>query len=286
MISGDIHDRTTSGFPLSISTGLAMESIFTPRQAVYDPARSPPQKINIANYTQFWVNVNTLYRNIVSAAGTLAVLSAGNDVVQSILEMEMDIIASLLKHEGMGVCTPVFYCVDYSKIFEGQHQSIKRRAEGSKSQLDLAAIYKEVQKSLLKKDAGVILFEPKLRPNEHTKALILTHYPYDLLSHKRFSKLDLLESNTGKLKDRRKWNTKYYPVGEMDMSHLPFEKILLMVLGDKSLIHPNIYKLRQQIVQASLKRHWTPLTTRDKIIMDLELEIKEPYVLAVLRAIR
>ena len=91
--------------------------------------------------------------------------------------------------------------------------------------------------------------------------------PYDLLSHKRFHQLDLLESNTGKLKKKHAWNSKYYPVGKADMSHLPFMKMLLMVFGDRPLIHPSIFKLRDSILQTSVKRGWTPVTTRDKVIL-------------------
>ena len=285
MFGSSIHDRTTSGFPISISTALALESIFEPRTQVYDPQRQVPPKIIIDVYSQFWVNVSTLYRNFVSASEPSTILTASTFDVAKALEAEMEVIESLFKTEGRGVCKPYFYSVDYSSVFFGVHQSIKRRIPSSKQQLDLAAFFEVVLKRL-HKDAPVHHHKPELKPLLPNHALFLTHQPYDLLSYTNFKQLDLLESNTGKLKTRKEWGSKYYPVSKQSMTHLPFNKTLLMIFGDKSLIHPNIYKLRQQILECSVKRNWTPYTTYAKMIADLEIEIKEPYVLAVIRAIR
>lgn len=285
MFGSSIHDRTTSGFPLSISTALAMESIFDPRTKVYDPERVVPPKIIIDNYSQIWINTSTLYRNFVAATEPSTVLTASTFDVAKALEAEMEVIESLFKNEGRGVCVPYFYNVDYSSVFFGVHQSIKRRIPSSKQQLDLMAFYEQVLKRLLK-DTPTHQTNPELKPTIPNNSLILTHQPYDLLSHTNFKQLDLLESNTGKLKSKKEWGSKYYPVGKAQMTHLPFNKMLLMLFGDKSLIHPNIFKLRQLILECSVKRNWTPYTTRAKMIADLEIDIKEPYVLAVIRAIR
>ncbi len=69
----------------------------------------------------------------------------------------------------------------------------------------------------------------------------------------------------------------------MDLSHLPFLRKLLLVMGDKVLIQPNDIRLRRQIVDISVKRNWTNMTTLEKINIDLELEIKEPFVLQLLK---
>lgn len=285
MFGSSIHDRTTSGFPISISTALALESIFEPRTQVYDPERLVPSKIVIDRYSQFWVNVSTLYRNFVAASGPVTILTASTFEVAKALEAEMEVIDSLFKNEGRGVCSPHYYNVDYNPVFSGMHQSIKRRAPSSKQHMDLAAFYDHVLKTLVK-EAPIHQSKPELKPTIPNSSLILTHHPYDLLSHPSFKQLDLLESNTGKLKIKKEWNSKYYPVSKFTMTHLPFNKTLLMLFGDKSLIHPNIFKLRQQIMECSIKRNWTPYTTHAKMIADLEIEIKEPYVLAVIRAIR
>jgi hypothetical protein len=113
--------------------------------------------------------------------------------------------------------------------------------------------------------------------------MIITHYPYDLLSHTKFSALDLLESNTGKLKSRYQWSSKYYPVGDVDMKVLPFTRKLLLVFGDRILIQPFDMKLRRLILEIADKRKWTSLTTDAKIMQDFELDIREPFVLQFMK---
>ncbi len=62
--------RTVSGFPLSIGTGLALESILEPVQEVYDPQRVVPEKIKLNKYDAIWFNIDTLVRNIVGSVPT------------------------------------------------------------------------------------------------------------------------------------------------------------------------------------------------------------------------
>lgn len=80
-----IHDRTTSGFPVSISTGLALESIFSPRQAVYDPDRVTPPRVDLSKYQEFWVNTATLFRNMVSASSREIVLNHNVHEIVSVI---------------------------------------------------------------------------------------------------------------------------------------------------------------------------------------------------------
>jgi hypothetical protein len=57
IIAGDsLSTRTISAFPLSISTSLALESIFTPKLPPYDPNRIIPEHINLIDYQEIWIN--------------------------------------------------------------------------------------------------------------------------------------------------------------------------------------------------------------------------------------
>lgn len=197
----------------------------------------------------------------------------------------MEVIRSLFSHEGNNECKPRFYTVDYKHALRGQHHSIKYREDTTLEQRAISARLMIVDNLLTRNTDEILEFHPNINPPQKVNAFILTHQPYDLLSHKQFHRLDLLESNTGKIKTKHQWNSKYYPVGKADMSHLPFLKTLLFILGDRYLIHQNIFKLREIIMSTSVKRNWTPMTTREKVMFDLELEIKEPYVLQVLRSI-
>lgn len=285
MFGTSVHDRATSGFPLSISTGLAMESIFQPKQEVYDKDRKPPQKIALNQYQEIWINIFTLFRNLISACDKAAISNTGPQEISDVLEMEIDTINGLFGNEGNNLCQPRYYVCDYQYALRGMHHSIQLRNETSTQQLMLKSLWEGARKKMVGHTDEIYEFKPEIKPPHKSSSMILTHIPYDLLSYTNFHKLDLLESNTGKLKTRRQWNSKYYPVGKSDLSHLPFIKMLLMVFGDKTLIQPGIYKLREQILEASVKRHWNPLSTREKLLLDLSLEIKEAFVLEFLRGI-
>ena len=185
-----IHDRTTSGFPVSISTGLALESIFTPRQAVYDPERKPPVHIDIGKYQEFWINIATLFRNIVAASTRETVLNHSPEILASVVENEMEVINSLLRHEGNNLCKPVYYVVDYKFVTRGMHHSIKLREDGTDTQKALSTLLMKVENLLVERHRGEIpRFKPDITPSKSVDALILTHMPYDLLSHRAFHSL-------------------------------------------------------------------------------------------------
>lgn len=269
-----LFDRATSGFPLSISTGLAFESIFPPRQAVYDPSRTPPQSIQFSDYDQMWINVDTLIRNITEAVPKEQLINVNVKEMITILFDEMDTINSLLANEGQGEMTPVYYTCDYAAALRSIHRAFELR----KRETPHAIWYDDMRNRTikqLKKDApsDVVHFPGSIRTSGKLNALMLTHYPYDLTSRKLFNRLDLLESNTGKLKKPAEWGTKYYPVPGYDMRILPFYRFLLLALGDKPLIKPFPIKIRKQIMDSAVKRAWTPMTTTEKVLLDLRLEL-------------
>lgn len=275
-------ERTTSGFPLSISTALAFESLFTPRQTVYDPLRQIPERIDISKYKQLWINVDTLFRNMIQSASKEMLMNTGYKEASMILIDEMHIIENLLLVEGKNTTEPVFYRLDYEAALKSRHESIKLRTDNSANQLFLADLKRKTFELLLKNTKSVVEFKTEIKPKDKTSALMLTHYPFDLTFYKNFSVLDLLESNTGKLKTRRQWNTKYYPVPGYDMNILPFYRMLLLFLGDKALIQPVFLKFRKLIMDCAVKRQWTPLTTMDKCLLDLSIDLN-PFDYAVIR---
>lgn len=278
-----LADRKVSGFPLSISTALAFESLFTPRQKVYDEEREKPEKVDIRQYQELWINIDTLYRNLIQSAEKAALMETGYLEVSSVLADEMDTIISLLNNEGQGWCTPRFYQCDYEAALKHRHKSIGLRQDSTPHQLFIEELRTKSIKDLVKHRHDLTQFKAGIENTHKTKTLILTHQPWDLTAKNLFDKLDLLESNTGKLKTSRSWCTKYYPLPGKDMTHLPFHRFLLLILGDKSLIQPGPFKIRQAIYESSIKRDWTPLTTIEKCLLDLSLDIKNPFDYAVIR---
>lgn len=277
-----VYDRLTSAFPISLPTALALESLFNPRTDRYDPERKVPQHIDVQKYRTIWINVLLLYRNLVAAMDKSTFLTAKADDLANVLDSDMEVITSLFHVEGLGVCEPIFYFCSYEDL-----RRVDRR-------IRLREDVTELQKMFKSKFLQVVQIVRSRRhihmlnsdiPGDRKNSLIMTHVPYDLLSYQFFNRLDLLESNTGKLKTRHEWNTKYYPVIGNDMSRLPFLKMLLLILGDKVLIHPSDIKLRRMVLDVGERRHWVQTTTVDKIKQDLESEIKDPYILQFLKSL-
>lgn len=281
----NLHDgsslstRQVSGFPISLPTGLSLESIFPRKLAPYDPDRKIPQVIDLANYQECWISLSTLFRNMVSSMTTEAAARTTAQEYRDEIETEIDVINGLFMNEGNNLCKPRYYICSYKSLRREIPIQIQLREDKTEGQRAYTKKHDEVMKLLLKTNDVVMDFDLEIKSSSKVPALILTHRPWDLLSHKNFSKLDLLESNTGRLKTKYNWNTKYYPVGSSDMSVLPFNRKLLLLFGDRIQIHPFEMKLRRLIVETAHKHKWSALTGQEKMMLDLQLTINEPYVL-------
>ncbi len=281
-----LYDRTVSGFPLSISTGLAFESIFPPRQAVYDPERDIPEHINITEYDQLWINVDTLFRNMIQSSSKEAVMNTGYKETCAVLIDEMSTIESLMFNEGGGTCVPVFYVCDYTHALRNIHRGINLRTDSTANQLHYTDLRNKTMKELKSLRTDIKFYPGAIKASQpKDSVLMLTHIPYDLLSKRDFKRLDLLESNTGKLKKPFQWNSKYYPVPKRNMSILPFHRCLLMSLGDKVLVQPMTLSIRSQIMDTAEKKEWTPATTIEKVLLDLGIAL-HPFDFSVIQSAR
>ena len=277
-----LFNREISAFPISIGTSMAFESVFTGRLPSYDPNRTIPNQVILSNYNTCFINISTLYRNILGAVSKDVKLEANENDFAAVIEQEMEIIESLFKVEGGGTTTPIFYTMSYDRaVSKASSKIVDLRQDRTDLQKhEKAILVKTVDK--LKNVPNIEKYKDYIKAPASTRALIVTHVPYDLLSHEKFGRLDLLESHTGKLKPRYKWSSKYYPLGERDMSHLPFLEKLLLIFGDKVLIQPALTKIRQQVYEVSIKRGWTSMTTKAKVTMDLSLDIPEPMIARML----
>jgi hypothetical protein len=284
--TGDsLSSRTISAFPLSIGTSLAFESVFSPRLDPYDPERKIPTHIEISEYGEIWININTLYRNMIGAMSKEAFLNSNEKDFKDALLQEMDVINSLLSVEGNGLCKAVYYFCTYDKLYKQTHSSIKFRQDTTDLQKAMKFKLMKAVKLLEKETEEFHLLDTELKPQQKVKTLILTHIPYDLVHYSNFGSLTLLESHTGLVKKRFLWNTKFHKLPDGDLSHIPFYKKTMLLFGDKYLIHPTDIRIRRQIVEIADKYHWTALTTEAKIMADMNIAIKEPFVLEFIRAL-
>jgi hypothetical protein len=114
------------------------------------------------------------------------------------------------------------------------------------------------------------------------RVLLLTHYPYDLFSSRRFMSMTLLESHTGRLKEKALWHTKYHEGRSLAM--IPFREDLIQVFGDAELFAPMRIDLRRELIEVAQKMQWNPTTTYGRIALGVDL-IRNPYAREVLKKI-
>ncbi len=275
--TGELASRTISAFPLSIGTSLAFESIFEGRMAPYDPSRSIPEHISIGDYTHMYINVVTLIRNFLGALPREVAVGVSPVVLANGISEEIEIINSILMNEGRDVCKAVYYYSTYAPIHRLKNTHVEIRTAKTDKQKAAEHQLESTLKILFK--SGIVAEVTDLIPAEYAeRILMLTHHAYDLLAYKSVSKLDLIESHTGKLKGRNLWYTKLHAMGETDLSCIPFHKRMLMVFGDHTLFYPWPFKARQSVVDVAKKGKWTFATTDEKIRVDMNAYMKDIYL--------
>lgn len=281
-----IIERTLSGFHLSAGTGLAFESLFVPTETVLDTANQA-KPVNTKNYNIFYISIFTLLRNILNAIPSSTNIYY-KDVYDTLLD-EMNIIRTIALTQTPHLSVRFYWCSYKTARSVFTHQSVKLRTSNTPKQKMTEILLNQVINKLLKeKDDEFLMFNSDIleRDSSSKTAIVLTSQAYDLLSYKYFHSLDLLESHTRLIKTRALWYSKYKPVGNEDMSRLPFLKMLLMVMGDNYMYQSMPIELRRIIVATSHARKWNAFTTRDKILLDLSLEISEPMVMQVLKSLK
>ena len=274
-------DKTISSFPVAIGTSLSLESVFEGRLAPYDAAREIPNKVNISHYSEAWFNINTLFRNLIGALPNDGIFNSTPEGLAHDLYEEIEVITSLFKNEGNGICAPYYYLCSYNKVMtKYTAKKITFRHASTDKQKLFESKYKETVKYLNKLHPELLAnLDSSLKPKTNVgNALVLTHIPYDLVSHNNFKRFDLLESHTGKLKTKYEFSGKYQPLGSEIMDQLPFLEKLLMVFGDKIMIVPADIRIRRLLLEIAKNREWTPYTTEAKVNYFIDADIKELYL--------
>jgi len=281
-----LSQRTKSAFPLSIGTSLALESLYPGRDKPYDEKREIPT-VDKTGYRQIYINLHTLFRNLVSSQKEDLKKLSVTEVVDTLLS-EMEIIDSIFSNEGQSQITPVFYNLNYEEI-----QRLYRKLPAGFSMRVPETPHQKAYHSLLMQVVDkheksfkdhVIYYDAaflsvKTKEEQKPAAMMLSHHPWDLLSSYNFSTLGLLESHTGVLKKSHLWYTKYNAIGEMPP--MPFDRKLLLVFGDKEICKPTVLGLRKLIKELAVTKQWTGSTTIEKVTFDLNNELKDRYLFEV-----
>lgn len=252
---------------LSIGTSLALEGAF----GIYPEKEESPAPI--LKYTRLWVNVSTMFRNLVNSLTSEEQAQVTSKTIAPILASEMSILEGEVQNVVGRKLTTTFYYNDMHKLKSLMPNANVKEPTTPKQKIQ-HALHDQTVKSLNNylDQIDFRYFEGKIRGDG--RALMITHNPVDLLSFNRFDELTLLESHTGKLKPRSQWGSK---LGVKDLT-LPFNEFTLTVFGDGSTyISPMPMKYRRTLLDLAQRNRWSPVTTLPKIRMELAT-IKDPQI--------
>lgn len=266
-----ISSRTVSALPLSIGTSLALESVFDAINPPIDPNRVIPQHIDILDYDQLIVNVGTLFRNMYNAVDRSALkMLTASDLADEIV-VEMNQITDLVNGYSNSRVETIFYICSYSDL-TSRFTMGNLRLPRTALQLAYSNLYLETLNIISRRSKNnqireVIEYKSKFS-NPIKKALLISHFPLDLLNVDKFKKLDLLESHTGLLKKVPDWHTKYYDGRDLNM--LPFNGILLTVFGDDHHFRPQSKAMKEAVLTLAIEKKWTCLSKSREIVNSIK----------------
>ena len=254
-------EKETSSFPVAIGTGLALESMFDPVIDPYDPDREIPNKIELKDYKYHIWNIYTIIRNLLHSVDEKDKISLITDKnFTKELNQEIDTLVNLYNKD----LTVVIFIPDYDKVMDSFNKH--KVSEFTKPMVELLAVRDYLKNytpdGLINTITGGFNI-PRMEGN----ILLTTHLTVDLLN--QHNKITLLESNTGKVKSKYEWYTKYHPIGKRDLDTIPMVEEVLYILGDHNMVIPAPLTTRLELYQVAIDRRWTSKTTREKIVADL-----------------
>lgn len=277
MPSNILTERTQGAFPVSIGTSLALESILDGIQPPYDPERVIPQRIKLGNYSEYWINIETLFRNILGSVPTQEQARLNPVEVLAVLFEEIEMIRQFVFDECQDRVVLVPFRNNHKRL-SSKHPHAKLRFPTTPKQLEYAQFCDNVCDNAVKKSNGTIKEVDRVLSGAGKRALITTHMAYDLLSYGRFDSLDLLESHTGVLKPRSQWHSKLYTA--KTLAKMPFNSLTIQVFGDSTTFAPLAQAARQQVIDLSEDSKWHALATRDLIVYSLK-KLKDVFAAKV-----
>lgn len=239
--------------PISVGTAIALETLVKEEK---------PLK---AEY--LFLNIRTIFRNLYSALEDPT--KAGILNLVDILYDEMVFIKDVVETKVKGNMIPVFY-VCSNKSLNKLFPLAKLKETTTDRQKNYENLERSVMERIVEKPLGkkIKIYDCLIKGNNST-AIMLTHYPLELLSSHTFRTLHLLESNTGIIKDKSEWNTKL--IKSETYQNLPFNILTIQLIGDHATqFNSNGIKLINPLLEIAKKNKWTVATTQAKIKFDIE----------------
>lgn len=256
-----LNDRVLSG-NVNIGIGLMLESLFKVSDR-YDNKREIPNMVDINKYDYHIYNIITFIRNIIQSYQDRSKIKE-----KDIINILIDEINYIYNTYYSNIDTEMMLLIpDYTKLKKELNANKEFNLTKADTELiDILDFVKELDKDSLK---GLQIKILKIdKPQKYnTKILLTSSFLLDMLL---LGTCDLLESHTGVLKNRHKLNSKYATIGKRDLSHLPYNKTLHILLGDKTLIKPVGIGTRVEIFNISIEKKWNTHTSEEKILQSVK----------------
>lgn len=251
--------------PISVGTGEAMAAI----------AKAGAMDV-------IWINMATLVRNLLESIQTehrnmLFATPKNYPSVAQAFKLEIDRERQVIEEVAAGHNLQVRYYLLGYKDLGRKFPFARLRTAKTDLQLQRKEVITQTIEAIMAADSAQTIEYDKgseIR-GEPLRALIITHYPTDLLSRMKFTKLRLLESHTGAVKSKAQWKTKLTEGNKI--GRIPFNYFTIQIFGDNNA-HFDRYpvEVRKAIMELANLRHWTELTTIDKIRYSIE-QMKDRY---------
>lgn len=268
--------RELGQFPISIASSLALEGFFGIHPDLIG------EKDYSKDFKEIWINVRTLVRNIDGALPKETKIYPKDADYYNCLISEMQIIVNHLKTKLGDDLRVVFYAMSYQRftqfwshaIFKDKSTDIQLRYAGVENRC-LSILDKDV-KSDAHGSLDIRFFDTHIG-GIGEDAVVLSHFPVDLLLTITGKFKALLESHTGRVKLSPEWNTKLK--NGRDYPRIPFDRCMIQIFGDSSgMVKPQDIKVRRKMLEIAEKHQWDAQTTRARVKLCVGLA-KEPVLM-------
>lgn len=256
----DYIERTVGQFPISIGTSLALEGLFE-----IHPTQ-PTMPSGHRRITHLWVNLRTMIRNFYAAIPTEQLPKTPMNQALELFLTELRALYAVFQQSDRRHFQVVVYYNSMENLkWDFPHALMKKPKTEKQLMLDHmeTVLTKLVLDNAVEQQLHILPIRKRPMSTNNVVA-ILTHYPYELLWRFEFDTLFLLESHTGKLKPYSQWFTKLNGVRAED--HIPFNKLMIQLFGDKTLFEPFPKKLLDEVRQIAATRNWSAVTSSEKIM--------------------
>lgn len=262
--------RRISSFPVSIGTGLMLESLFKTSVERADDTRKIPNEINPNNYAYYIMHVGTLIRNILSSVDYKDKLElvGSKNFVNCVID-EINVIASLFSTTK---CKFYIFMPDYEYVLKHMNKNKFDVITPPAPYLHYKDGTNIFVKNKVSFDVPMVSTNYRL-PKLEGKGLITTSAPVDLLNTN--CNLTLLESHTGVIKEKWQWSNKLHKIGDRALTVFPFIEEIVYILGDNFIVQDSKLPLRVKLHELAVNKSWTARTTRDKVKFDISNSIPE-----------